>query len=209
MCYTIKIEQTREALEKRFGARFTEPEKYRPGRKVNAFTLPLLPVICSDNPENISLFYWGLIPRWVKNMDYAQDIRIKTFNARSESIAEKASFRHLYRRNHCLVLVDGFYEWQHNDKTKVAYLIGLKDQESFALAGLYDIWNDLETGEIYKTFTVITTNANPMMEVIHNTKKRMPVIVDPSSEKNWLDTGNSANDFFVPFPDNNMFAKKL
>jgi len=138
MCYTIKIEQTREALEKRFGARFTEPEKYRPGRKVNAFTLPLLPVICSDNPENISLFYWGLIPRWVKNMDYAQDIRIKTFNARSESIAEKASFRHLYRRNHCLVLVDGFYEWQHNDKTKVAYLIGLKDQESFALAGLYD-----------------------------------------------------------------------
>ncbi len=94
MCYTIKIDLTREELEKRFGAKFTQPDDYKAGSKVNAFSLPLLPVICNENPNEIRLYYWGLIPYWIKDADNAAEIRMKTFNARAETLTDKPSFRH-------------------------------------------------------------------------------------------------------------------
>ncbi len=211
MCYTIKIDLTREQLELQFGAKLVLPEKYKPGNKVSAFSLPQLPVICNDDPLSIRLYTWGLIPFWVKDTVTAKDIRMKTFNAKSESLAEKPSFRNSLNRKRCLVLSTGFYEWQTDGNKKIPYFIGLRDQVAFTLAGLYDQWTNRETGEIIDTFTIITTRANPMMEVIHNLKKRMPVILAPGSEKRWLDltTDPAGSNFFEPYPEELMFAERL
>lgn len=211
MCYTIKIDHTREELEKRFGAKFNQPDDYRSGPKVSAFSLPLLPVICSDNPAEIRLYYWGLIPYWIKDASGAREIRMKTFNARSETLADKPSFRSSLNRKRCLVLANGFYEWQTADKNKIPYYIGLIQQPVFAMAGLFDQWSNRETGEVLNTFTVITTRANPMMEVIHNTMKRMPVILSAENEQRWLDISTEPviSGIFEPFPEELMYSELL
>jgi putative SOS response-associated peptidase YedK len=211
MCYTIKIDLTREQLEKRFGAKMDQPDVYKPGERISAFSLPRLPVICSEDPDKISLFFWGLIPFWVKDDKQAGDIRMKTFNAKSETLAEKPSFRNSLNRKRCLVLVNGFYEWHSEEKTKIPYYIGLRDQKAIALAGLYDQWTNRESGESVNTFTIITTRANPMMEEIHNLKKRMPVILDPDAEQLWLDlkTEPHITGLFEPFPEGRMYAERV
>jgi len=211
MCYTIKIDLTREELELRFGARIEQPDAYKTYGRVNAFSLPQLPVICSDDPAMIRLYHWGLIPYWVKDPNQAGEMRTKTFNAKSETLAEKPSFRNSLNRKRCLVLANGFYEWHTDGKIKTPYYIGLRDQAVIAMAGLYDHWTDPVTGEIIKSFTIITTRANPMMEVIHNLKKRMPVILAGDMEQIWLDlkTDPIKYGLFEPHPEEFMFAEKL
>lgn len=111
-----------------------------------------------------------------------------------------------------MVLVNGFYEWQHIGKEKIPYFIRLKEDIPFALAGLYDNWLNKNTGELINTFTIITTPANPMMEIIHNTKKRMPAILSPSAEKEWLNLeygGSKLSEFLKPYDENQMMAEKV
>jgi putative SOS response-associated peptidase YedK len=212
LCYTIKIDLTREQIEKRFRASVQQPELFSPGDKFSAFALPALPVICNDNPAHIKLYAWGLIPFWVKDYETADALRRRTFNAKSETLAEKPSFRNSFRTKHCLVITSGFYEWQTLGKEKIPYLMGLKDQQAFSLAGLYDRWKDPATGIIMDTFTVITTHANPKMEEIHNLKKRMPVILDPDYEGKWLSSDLTAREIqaiFEPFPQERMTFERM
>jgi putative SOS response-associated peptidase YedK len=211
MCYTIKIDLTREELEKRFQAKMEDPDHYKTGARISAFALPKLPVICSDDAGAIRLSTWGLIPYWVKDSDTAAALRMKTFNAKAETLAEKPSFRTSFNRRRCLILTNGFYEWQTLAKAKIPYFIGLKEHQAFALAGLYDMWTDRHSGEILHTFTVITTRANPMMEEIHNLKKRMPVILSPEAEKQWLnlEVDPSRSGLFEPYPEERMYAEKV
>lgn len=210
MCYTIKIDHTREEIEKRFGARLSDAENYTHGNRISAFSLPHLPVIASEDPEEIKIMNWGLIPFWVKDIDAASQIRTKTFNAKTETLLEKPSYRHSYHQKRCLVPVSGFYEWQTHGKQKTPFYIALHDQNIFALAGLYDYWTNPSTGEIVSTFTIITTRANAMMEEIHNLKKRMPVILSPGRERLWLDTriDGYAAGIFDPYPQELMVAEK-
>lgn len=211
MCYTIEINLTREQLEKRFRARLDEHLPYRKIHRASAFSLPDCPVICSDAPGIIRLKTWGLIPKWVKDEKLASEIRMKTFNARAETLAERASYRHLIRSKKCLVLVNGFYEWQTRGKQKQPYFINLRDKEAFALAGLHDSWTNPVTGEILDTFTVITTRANPMMEIVHNSKKRMPVILPEKEEEVWLDHAlppDKTLSYLKPFDDSLMSAEE-
>jgi putative SOS response-associated peptidase YedK len=211
MCYTVKIDLTREELEKRFRANFRQTDIFTPGDHINAFTLPRIPVICSGSPGEIVLFGWGLIPYWIKSQEDAQDIRMKTFNAKAETLAEKPSFRNSLQKKRCLVLVNGFYEWQTREKIKIPYRITLKNNRAFALAGLYDNWTNRETGEVINTCTIVTTRANPLMEEIHNSKKRMPVILSSDAEQKWLDLAADPvkEGFFEPFPDEMMQTEKL
>jgi putative SOS response-associated peptidase YedK len=211
MCYTVKIDLTREELERRFGARFRDSTEYTTGSKISAFSLPQLPVICNDNPSEIRVFTWGLIPYWVKDSVKANEIRMKTFNARCESLSEKASYRHIIGRKRCMVLVSGFYEWQTQEKIKIPYYIGLKNESALALAGLFDQWINPVNGEKLNTFTIVTTRANPMLEIIHNLKKRMPVILGEQAQKLWLDTRSdpSVCGLFEPYPEEKMFSNLL
>lgn len=199
MCFHTQSKKTGKQLEKRFDAYFLSSEWYTPGVN-NAFTFPLTPVITNDRSEVIQALHWGLIPPWAKDTC----IRKSTLNARLETLDQKPSFRPSLSKR-CLVLADGFFEWKWLDpqgKSKQKYLLTLPDEEAFAFAGLWNSWTDKSTGQLLQTFTIITTEANELMSEIHNTKKRMPVILHPYAEKDWLCGGELVlqNDFLKAVP---------
>jgi putative SOS response-associated peptidase YedK len=125
---------------------------------------------------------WGLIPSWAKD----PAIGSRLINARSETVAEKPSFRAAFKRRRCLVLADGFYEWETlgDRQTKQPHYIFLKDHRPFAFAGLWEHWSDSTSGSELQTCTILTTAPNALMEPIHT---RMPVILAPADYAAWLD----------------------
>jgi putative SOS response-associated peptidase YedK len=177
----------KEELENRYGATLTDPDKYRPSYYYHAFGLPDMPALCSGNPGRISLLKWGLIPSWVRDISSAGEIRLKTFNARAESVDEKPSFSSSFRSKRCIIPVRGFFEWQHTPSGKVPWYIYRADNDIMSLAGLWSEWTDSSAGELIATFSVITTTANDLMAGIHNSKKRMPVLLEKNNEALWLD----------------------
>lgn len=185
MCFTVNVNIVREELEERYGADLIDHDKYRPSYYYHAQGLPYLPAICSDNPSEIRLLQWGLIPSWAADETEAEDIRMKTFNARSESIDTKPSFRDSFSTRRCLIPVRGFFEWQQVGGRKIPWYIRLQGQDIFSLAGIWDTWQ-LQGGITLNTFSIVTTRANDLMSEIHNTKKRMPVILPLQVEKLWL-----------------------
>jgi len=144
-------------------------------------------VIANESVQSISLFQWGLVPFWTKDEVSAERIRTETLNAKAETIHQKPSFRASIMTKRCLVLVDGFYEWREEGNRKYPYHISLTNNEAFALAGIWDRWLNNRTGEMKQTFSIITTRANPLLERIHNTRKRMPVILRQADEEKWLE----------------------
>ena len=212
MCFTINVNIVREEMERRFNIPLLDPDAYRPSYYYHAFELPKIPVISSKKPDGIDVYQWGLIPSWTRDEDYANDIRYKTFNARAETITEKPSFRNAIRSNRCLVITRGFYEWQTIGKEKFPYYIYLSDERIFTFAGLFDTWTNHRTGEMLKTFSIITTCANPLMEKIHNIKKRMPVILSGEDEKRWLDPSVPLSEslgLLKPFSEKEMEAHTI
>jgi putative SOS response-associated peptidase YedK len=187
LCYFSSISIRVKIIETRFGAKFIQSESFLPVYSASAFTFPSLPVISNEDPEHITFMQWGLIPFWTKNQETALEIREKTLNARAETIFEKSYFRQAAQSKRCLVIADGFFEWRHVNKQTYPYYIRLVDHSPFALAGLWDRWVNKETGEIQFTFSIVTTRANALLEKVHNTKKRMPVILAMEKERTWLD----------------------
>jgi putative SOS response-associated peptidase YedK len=187
MCFSVNVNLVKEELENRYGATFLDPDKYTPSYYYHAFGLPKLPAICSNDPGSIRLLRWGLIPSWVKNLTDANGIQYKTFNAKAESLISKPSFSVPFSSKRCLIPAMGFFEWQHIAGKKIPWYIYHQDNEIITLAGLWDEWVENDTGEIFSTFSIITTEANELMAKIHNSAKRMPVILDRYSEKLWLD----------------------
>jgi putative SOS response-associated peptidase YedK len=194
MCFTVNVNLVREELENRYGATLIDPDKYRPSYYYHAFGLPEMPVICSGSPTHINLLKWGLIPSWTRTIDDANIIRFKTFNARAESVDSKPSFSSSFKTRRCIVPVRGFFEWQHAGKEKIPYYISHTGNEIISFAGLYDEWTENSTGEVFNTFTIITTAANDMMAEIHNSGRRMPAILDKKSESLWIDLSLSPAD---------------
>ncbi len=189
--------------------RFVQKESFHPIYSTSGFTFPQLPAITSENPEGIIYLQWGLIPVWVKDIEVANKTRGQTLNARSETIFLKPSFRHLIMSKRCLILVDGFFEWRHENKQTYPYYIHLANHVPFAMAGIWDSWKNPETGKHIKTCAIITTKANPLLEKIHNTKKRMPVILPKDREKLWLDPEiekDVIQSMLVPYDMNEMEA---
>ncbi len=122
---------------------------------------------------------WGLIPSW------ARDIKIgfTTFNARGESLEERATFRDAFRARRCLIPLDGFYEWKKlGPKEREPYAIALRAGGMMALAGLWEIWRS-PSGENVRSATIVTGPANPLLAPLH---ERMPVILPPAAWSAWL-----------------------
>lgn len=206
MCFNISITKFTEYLEKRFKAKLKE--SFKPIFHASAFTFPNLPIITNIDKDIIQLFQWGLIPSWIKNTESADKIRTGTFNAKSETIFEKPSFKNPIKEKRCLVIVDGFYEWhEYNDK-KYPFYIKLKSNEAFSLAGIWDAWINPQSGELKNTFSVITTDANPLLKKIHNLKKRMPVILKKDDEPVWLEEINvdQIKSLFSSYDDKELIA---
>ena len=134
----------------------------------------------------MQVYNWGLIPFWVKNDNDAAQIRTKTYNARAESIFQKPSFRPYIRTQRCIVPSTGWFDWRHEAGKKIPYFIYVKNEPIFSMAGIYADWKDPQNGRTLYTFSIITTQANPLMAYIHNTNFRMPVLIHKEEEEKWL-----------------------
>ena len=149
---------------------------YDPGYNI-APTESVLTVRNFDGRE-AAFMRWGLIPFWAKD----PKIGARMINARAETVAEKPAFRNALKRRRCLVLADGYYEWQKTPAGKRPYRIIMKSGEPFAMAGLWETWKDPQ-GNVVPSCTIITTAANDLLSPIHD---RMPVILHRESEEMWL-----------------------
>lgn len=150
--------------------------------------------------RRLSLLRWGLIPSWASD----PTIGNKLLNARCETAAEKPSFRSAFKQRRCLIPASAFYEWQKlSARSKQPYCIRPRDGGLFALAGLWEKWNN-QHGEVVESCTILTTESNELMCPIHD---RMPVILDSAGESAWLDQHCSADtlrSLFVPFASERM-----
>ena len=157
-------------------------------------------MIVNAEPAAIQLLTWGLVPAWGRDKTGGTGL----INARLETAATRPSFREAWRQRRCLVLADGFYEWQRTARGKAPMRITLKSNEPFAFAGLWEEWRGPGDSAL-RTFTILTTTPNDLMAPIH---KRMPVILRPEQEASWLDT-DSDRDWqraLGPFPSGPMTA---
>jgi putative SOS response-associated peptidase YedK len=152
------------------------------------------------NQRELAHFHWGLIPRWAKD----PSIGSRMINARSETAAEKPSFRAAFKYRRCLVPTDGFYEWWKVDGGKQPVLIKMKDERPFAIAGLWEHWQSPDGSEI-ESVTLLTTEPNDLLTKIHN---RMPVILAEKDYDLWLDPGaqhpGEVQPLMRPFPGDKM-----
>lgn len=134
--------------------------------------------IVASSGRQFKRLRWGLIPSWAKDIE----IGSKLINARAETVAEKPSFRSAFKQRRCLVLADGFYEWQRQDGKKQPFYFQQSHGEPFAFAGLWERWQDTE--QTIESCTIITTQANELLEPVHN---RMPVMLDAADYDRWID----------------------
>lgn len=192
MCGRYSLFVQPDDLEERFNG--TIDFEYRP--RYNAAPGQHLPVIRDDERDSITEYRWGLVPSW------AEHPRTDLINARSETVDEKPAFKAAYRTRRCLVPVDGFYEWSETSANKQPYRITRRDEQPFALAGLWETWTEKQTQtsldafggdeggtqetepKQLRTFTILTREPNDVVREYHN---RMPVILARDEETTWLE----------------------
>jgi putative SOS response-associated peptidase YedK len=166
-------------------------------------------VITADEPDLIQPMHFGLVPYW------APDIKLdfNTINARSHEVLKKRTYAPLIEKHKtCLVLADGFYEFDRKSGKPIPYRFILKERELFAFAGLWSQWKSKDGSIVYRSFAIMTTQANQIVGKVHDPKFRMPVILDKYSEPFWLSKDISPNDllsFCVPYPDEKMDSYRV
>jgi len=200
MCYDIKASleaQLKRALRRGDQEAADQikdqllPQTDLPLFHASGFSHPRLLIYTDASPEYPAVATWGLVPHWVRDREQGRKLWNKTLNARGETIFEKPSFRKAARSNRCLIYVDGFYEHHHHKGKTYPFYIYRSDGNPLIFAGLYSDWADPETGELVTTFSIVTTEGNPMMARIHNNPKlsgpRMPLILPEEMADRWLD----------------------
>lgn len=200
MCGRYALTATPEELQALMG--YLDNEAFPPRYNI-APTQPVAIVRLEHGVRRFALVRWGLVPGWVKDP--------KNFtlliNARSETAAEKPSFRAAMRHRRCLFPASGFYEWRRGpNKKKQPFWIRPKDGGLIAFAGLWETWSDRDGSEI-DSGCILTTAANQNIASIHD---RMPVIINPAEFSRWLDTVENApsdvTDLLRPAPDDLLEA---
>jgi putative SOS response-associated peptidase YedK len=156
---------------------------------------------------------WPFIPQWAKGDAIKVMSKYNTINAKCENLKTSNSYRNAWKnQQRCLIPATGFYEWQVIEvgKPKQPYHITITDQQFFAMAGIWEISISIDKGYSVASFAIITTQANELMADIHNTQKRMPVILKPEQYDSWL-TGNEeeAMACLKQYPSKHMMASKI
>ena len=194
MCFTVAIvrhntlltiEKYYDYLEKQDQLTAPDIPEFPDYFFVSGFAHPHLPVI---HEKGFSMYQWGLVPSWTRNEADAREIRTKTLNAVGETLFEKPSFRKPALSQRCILPVSGFYEYRDFNGVKYPYYIFSADNQGFLLGGVYDTWINAATGESSRSFSIVTTQANSLMEKIHNLKRRMPLILPPKHSKLWINS---------------------
>jgi len=154
-------------------------------------------IIRKSAPDDVEIVsaHWEFIPPWIKDEAALKEARkqgIPWLNARSETLLESKMFGAAALKRRCLVLATHFYEWRGykpegaKKENKYPYVIEVADSDYFYMAGIWQPWTDKTTGEVIDTFAIVTTKANELMEVVHNSKKRMPTILPEDLAYRWI-----------------------
>src|SRR5574337_1202802 len=178
MCGRFSLTTSLGAVALRFGVR-TGLEDAGDVSRYNIAPTQTVIVVGDDGTRYLTQMRWGLIPSWAKD----PAIGNRMINARAETVATRPAFRVALRKRRCLVVADGFYEWQERLRGKQPYYLAIKSCEPFGFAGLWDAWTSPD-GEEIRSCTIITTEANELLLPIHD---RMPVILTREAEAIWLD----------------------
>ncbi|HEY9618920.1 MAG TPA: SOS response-associated peptidase [Crinalium sp.] len=201
MCGRFTLSQSGEAIATAFQLS-SVPELV--DRYNIAPTQPIPAILATaDHPERqFKLLYWGLIPSWAKD----PKMGARMINARTETVTEKPSFRTAFKRRRCLIVADGFYEWQRSESGKQPFYMQVGEHQPFAFAGLWEHWESAE-GDRIDSGTILTTDANDLMQPIHD---RMPVILHESDYDLWLDPTlqdtAKLQSLLRPYPSEEMVA---
>ncbi len=177
MCGRYTLTTPVGALAEEFGVAGPLPE-ILPSYNV-APTQEVAAVLLEGGERRLEMLRWGLIPSWADD----PQIGSRMINARSETAAEKPSFRTAFRKHRCLIPADGFYEWQKTNGSKQPYHVQMEGEQTFAFAGLWETWDGDGNDEI-RSCAILTTEPNELLASIHN---RMPVILYPENYELWLD----------------------
>ncbi len=203
MCGRFARRSTQKLIANWFGVPIEELPVFGPTfNAAPQSTQPIVRLGRDTGARELLLARWGLVPYWAKD----QKVGYSTFNARAEELLSKPAFREAFKKRRCLVPADAFYEWQQiGPKTKRPHAIALRSGEPYAFAGLYETWKPKE-GPPLKSFTIVTTDPNELMEPLHD---RMPVILEPSDYDRWLFPGEPERppvDLLRPYPAEKMHA---
>lgn len=188
MCGRYTQRQSSEAIAKAFQVANVPPLTPRYNIAPTQAVAAVLQT--AEHPERrLEMLQWGLIPSWAK--DTTMGARL--INARSETVTEKPAFRGAFRYRRCLIVADGFYEWQQQGRQKQPFYCHLKDEQPFGFAGLWEIWE--KNGNAIASCTILTTEPNEVMQPIHD---RMPVILHPKDWEVWLDPNVQKSELLQP-----------
>jgi putative SOS response-associated peptidase YedK len=198
MCgrYTLRLKQN--LLLSQFAAELAEATEWEPRYNIPP-TANVPAVRLADGKRQLALFKWGLIPSWAKDAKIAYS----TINARSDTVATKPAFRSAFKKRRCLVLADGYVEWQKDGKAKLPWLYEVDGGKPFAFAGLLEWWGGPDGKQPIESCTILTTDANELASEVHN---RMPVILDADDYDAWL-AGEEIP--LVPFDSERMSARPI
>jgi putative SOS response-associated peptidase YedK len=181
---------------------FNVPVHDRIRKRFNIAPTQEAPVVrvSETGAREVAMLRWGLVPFWSKDLAIGN----RMINARSETAAEKPSFRNAMKSRRCLVPASGFYEWTGEAGHKVPHAITVAGQPVFAFAGLWESWHDEANpgSPPVETYTLLTTSANRALSAIHD---RMPVILAPADHQAWLEApAQEAVRLLKPYADEPM-----
>ena len=175
-----------------------EPERNLPARYNICPTDPIDAVVERDGRRDLVPMRWGLVPSWWKRP--LKDFKIATFNARAETVESRAMFRNPFRQKRCLIPASGYYEWESTPTGKQPYYFSTENGSPLTIAGLWDEWRDVETGEPLQSCTMIITEANDFVRKIHD---RMPALLTPYQFDPWL-SGSAGLELLTPWTQRSL-----
>ena len=203
MCGRFSNSAKPEDVEREFKVGRLNPRLFE--ARYNIAPRQLIPAVLETVGERaVGEFRWGLVPSWAKDEAIGNNL----INARAETLTEKPSFKNAFRARRCIIPASGFYEWAKKGAgAKQPFYFYIRDKPVFGFAGLWEEWTDKQTGETLETCTIITTEANEVLESVHD---RMPVILKPEDYDAWLNEKekNTAHlqKFLAPYPASEMAA---
>jgi len=190
MCGRYDLSDSPAAIRAKFGVpavpQFAPNMDWRPTN--NAPIVRLAP----DGTRECVLARWGLVPGWAPDLKFGA----RCINARAETVAKLPAFRGAFRKRRCLVPVNAFFEWSGEKGQRLKWRIGLRGEPLFALAGLWEWWQDPQGGDGVASYTIVTCEANAAIASLHD---RMPVILREADYPRWLDAAADGQPLLAPF----------
>lgn len=189
MCGRYDLSDNPAAIRARFGVpavpQFAPDPDWRPTNSAPIVRL------AADGARECALARWGLVPGWAPDLKFGT----RCINARAETVATLPAFRSAFRKRRCLVPVNAFFEWSGEKGHRLKWRISLRDEPLFALAGLWEWWQDRDSGDGVPSFTIVTCPANAAIAPLHD---RMPVILGEADYPRWLDAGTDVQPLLAP-----------